>query len=89
MHVLCILKLSTHQGSSCIVAFNTLAPSDGVSRIVFHFHMQPSRCVNQIEDVCKDIEKTINQTVQNTLNTLERDCNRISQLIEERIQKDR
>merc|ERR1712110_48805 len=35
------------------------------------------RCVNQIDDVCRDIEKTINQTIQNTLNQLERDCNEI------------
>jgi len=35
------------------------------------------RCVNQIDDVCRDIEKTINQTIQNTLNALERDCNEI------------
>ena len=36
------------------------------------------RCVNQIEEVCKEIEKTINQTIQNTLNTLERDCDNIA-----------
>merc|ERR1712008_389978 len=35
------------------------------------------RCVNQIDDVCRDIEKTINQTIQNTLNQLERDCDNI------------
>lgn len=33
-----------------------------------------SRCVNQIDDVCRTIERTINQTVQTTLNQLERDC---------------
>lgn len=49
---------------------------------------KPSRCVNQIDDVCKDVEKTINQTVQNTLNTLERDCVRIAELVDQRIQKD-
>merc|ERR1712115_285597 len=27
------------------------------------------RCVNQIDEVCKDIEKTIQQTIQNTLNS--------------------
>ena len=32
--------------------------------------LQTVRCANQIEEVCKDIEKTINQTIQNTLNTL-------------------
>ncbi|PVD31260.1 hypothetical protein C0Q70_06672 [Pomacea canaliculata] len=47
-----------------------------------------SRCANQIEEVCKDIEKTINQTVQNTLNALERDCNQISQIVEEKLRED-
>ncbi|GFY73380.1 hypothetical protein TNIN_405881 [Trichonephila inaurata madagascariensis] len=42
---------------------------------------KPVRCVNQIEDVCKEIEKTINRTVQNTLNTLELDCQRIEKAI--------
>ena len=32
------------------------------------------RCVNQIETVCVEIQKTINMTVQNTLNRLEADC---------------
>ena len=44
--------------------------------------LQPVRCVNQIEDVCKDIEKTINQTIQNTLNHLERDCDEIGQQVD-------
>ena len=38
--------------------------------------------MNQIEDVCKDIEKTINQTIQNTLNHLERDCDEIGQQVD-------
>uniref|UniRef100_A0AAX7VPB9 Dynamin N-terminal domain-containing protein n=1 Tax=Astatotilapia calliptera TaxID=8154 RepID=A0AAX7VPB9_ASTCA len=42
---------------------------------------KPSRCVNQIEEVCRTIEKTINQTVQNTLNSLERDCELIVEAI--------
>ena len=46
------------------------------------------RCVNQIEDVCKDIEKTINQTIQNTLNTLEKDCEKIAQLVDKQIEDD-
>ncbi|XP_078087537.1 uncharacterized protein LOC144505303 isoform X2 [Mustelus asterias] len=33
-----------------------------------------TRCVNQIQEVCTTIEKTINRTVQNTLNQLEKDC---------------
>ncbi|XP_047005190.1 uncharacterized protein LOC124625788 isoform X1 [Schistocerca americana] len=49
---------------------------------------QQTRCANQIENVCKDIERTINQTIQNTLNTLEKDCEAISKLVSERLQKD-
>lgn len=50
--------------------------------------IQVVRCANQIEDVCKDIEKTINQTIQNTLNTLEKDCERIAQLVDQTIEED-
>jgi len=46
------------------------------------------RCVNQIEEVCKDVEKTINQTIQNTLNSLEKDCDAIETLVDEAINKD-
>lgn len=45
--------------------------------------------MNQIEEVCNDIEKTINQTVQNTLNTLEKDCENIATLIQEKLEQDR
>lgn len=54
-----------------------------------HFGFQPSRCVNQIEDVCRTIEKTINQTVQNTLNSLERDCELIGEAIADKLSNDR
>ncbi|XP_069194344.1 uncharacterized protein [Procambarus clarkii] len=47
-----------------------------------------TRCVNQIDEVCKDIEKTINQTIQNTLNQLERDCEKISSLVDNAIEAD-
>ena len=47
-----------------------------------------SRCVNQIESACKEIEKTINATIQNTLNTLERDCHAIANKIDKLIEKD-
>uniref|UniRef100_A0A8C1WS66 Si:ch211-11k18.4 n=1 Tax=Cyprinus carpio TaxID=7962 RepID=A0A8C1WS66_CYPCA len=49
---------------------------------------KPSRCVNQIEEVCRTIEKTINQTVQNTLNSLEKDCNLITEAITETLHND-
>ncbi|XP_048058326.1 uncharacterized protein si:ch211-11k18.4 [Megalobrama amblycephala] len=50
---------------------------------------KPSRCVNQIDEVCRTIEKTINQTVQNTLNSLEKDCNLITEAITETLDNDR
>ncbi|XP_073403454.1 uncharacterized protein [Dendrobates tinctorius] len=49
---------------------------------------KPSRCVNQIEDVCKTIEKTITQTVQTTLNALGRDCQKLSEGIESKLRED-
>ncbi|KAG8451907.1 hypothetical protein GDO86_003919 [Hymenochirus boettgeri] len=49
---------------------------------------KPSRCVNQIEEVCKTIEKTITQTVQSTLNTLGRDCQKLTETIEQKLQED-
>jgi len=45
--------------------------------------------MNQIDEVCKDIEKTINLTVQNTLNTLEHDCDQVAQLIDKTLATDR
>ncbi|RWS23177.1 hypothetical protein B4U80_08177, partial [Leptotrombidium deliense] len=51
-------------------------------------YTRPTRCVNQIETVCDQIEKTINYTVQNTLNTLEKDCDRIIHLIDQKIDED-
>ena len=42
---------------------------------------KPTRCANHIEEVGKEIEKTINLTVQNTLNSLERDCDHIAELV--------
>ncbi|CAI5674872.1 unnamed protein product [Oreochromis niloticus] len=50
---------------------------------------KPSRCINQIEEVCRTIEKTINQTVQNTLNSLERDCELIVEAVTDKLINDR
>lgn len=47
-----------------------------------------TRCVNQIEDVCKIVERTIKQTIQNTLNSLEKDTDRVVQVINDKIKKD-
>ena len=50
--------------------------------------LQPTHCVNQIEGVCRDIERTINQTVQNTLSILERHCETLTVKIEKRLERD-
>ncbi|XP_048381421.1 uncharacterized protein LOC125449619 isoform X3 [Stegostoma tigrinum] len=47
---------------------------------------KPARCVNQIQEVCTTIEKTINRTVQNTLNQLEKDCELIINTAEWKLQ---
>ncbi|RNA23184.1 EH domain-containing 3 [Brachionus plicatilis] len=47
-----------------------------------------TRCVNQIEDVCKQVERTIKQTIQNTLNSLEKDSDLIINRINEKIKLD-
>ncbi|XP_059490341.1 uncharacterized protein LOC132205358 [Neocloeon triangulifer] len=46
---------------------------------------KPTRCVNQIEDACREIEKTINQTIQSALNTLGKDCEKIMKLAREKL----
>lgn len=50
---------------------------------------RPARCENQIESVCKEIDKTINQTIQNTLNKFEQDCDNVSVQIEKVLNEDR
>jgi len=46
------------------------------------------RCVNQIDDMCKDIAKTIDLTIQNTLNQLEKDCDTIKAEIDKALKND-
>ncbi|XP_075955490.1 uncharacterized protein LOC142957499 [Anarhichas minor] len=50
---------------------------------------RPSRCVNQIDGVCRTIEKTINQAVQKTLDQLEKDCDLMCSTISSRLEQDR
>jgi hypothetical protein len=38
--------------------------------------------------VCREIEKTINQTVQNALNSLGRDCEKITKITNEKLAAD-
>lgn len=47
-----------------------------------------TRCANQIEDVCKIVEKTIKQTIQNTLTSLEKDTDNVIDVINNKIKKD-
>lgn len=47
-----------------------------------------TRCANQIEEVCKVVERTIKQTIQNTLNSLEKDVDNVVSVIENKIKKD-
>ncbi|KAK9395484.1 EH domain-containing protein 1-like [Crotalus adamanteus] len=49
---------------------------------------KPSWCVNQIKEVCRTIEKTISQTVQHTLNALERDCRLIEEATQHLLEDD-
>lgn len=50
---------------------------------------KPSRCVNQIDEVCQTIEKSINQAVQKTLDQLEKDCDLIYTTIGNKLAQDR
>ena len=43
--------------------------------------IRKTQCVNQIDAVCSQIEKAINSTIQNTLNSLEKDCDQVTELI--------
>ncbi len=51
-------------------------------------NQQKTRCVNQIDEVCKQIEKTIKQTIQNTLNSLEKDTEMIISQINHKLKQD-
>jgi hypothetical protein len=47
------------------------------------------RCENQIDEVAKEVSKVIDQMIQGTLNTLEKDCEAISARVDEKLEKDR
>ncbi|KAF4523226.1 hypothetical protein B566_EDAN011764 [Ephemera danica] len=49
---------------------------------------KPTKCMNQIDEVCREIERTINKTVQNALNSLGRDCESVLRLAKDRISID-
>ena len=72
--------------SSCVETYMYLVNPNWFHCIVFNVvSLQPARCANQIEEVCKEIEKTINQTIQNTLNTLEKDCEKIADTVDKKL----
>lgn len=50
--------------------------------------IRPTNCTNQIESVCTQIEKAIKYSIQNTLNTLEKDCETVTELINAKIEED-
>lgn len=50
--------------------------------------IRPTNCTNEIETVCIQIEKTIKFSIQNTLNTLEKDCEQVNELIYAKIEED-
>uniref|UniRef100_A0A9R1SR68 Si:ch211-11k18.4 n=2 Tax=Cyprinus carpio TaxID=7962 RepID=A0A9R1SR68_CYPCA len=85
-------KLNEKQGDRLRFYLSKADEAGGETQQVWLRHfltVNPSRCVNQIEEVCRTIEKTINQTVQNTLNSLEKDCNLITEAITETLHNDR
>lgn len=47
-----------------------------------------SKCVNQLDVICQEIESTINLTIQNTLNQLQDDCKLLSTTIDQRLDAD-
>jgi GTPase SAR1 family protein len=49
---------------------------------------KPTRCVNQIEETAKEIERTIQLTIQNTLNQLERDCGVMASRVDQMMRED-
>ncbi|GAA6100428.1 uncharacterized protein si:dkey-98f17.5 [Tachysurus ichikawai] len=58
-------------------------------RLLRRSRLNPSRCVNQIDEVCETIEKSINQAVQKTLDQLEKDCDLITSTISNKLEQDR
>ena len=56
---------------------------------ILYFIVQNPRCENQIDELCREIEKTINHNIQNTLNTLEKDGDTIVDRIDHRISADK
>lgn len=53
------------------------------------FVSKKTGCANQIDDLCNYIEKTIKQTIQNALNTLEKDSDMLIEMVNDTLNKDR
>ena len=50
--------------------------------------LQPTKCANQIEEVCQEIKKVIDQTIQTALNNLEKDCDYFRNKVQTRLRLD-
>lgn len=50
---------------------------------------QAPRCENELEELCREVEKAITQNIQNTLNTLEKDAITIATQIDAALERDR
>ena len=51
--------------------------------------LQSVSCENQIDELCVEIEKTINKSIQNALNSLERDAQLVADRITSKLKQDR
>ena len=51
--------------------------------------LETPKCENQLERVEKQIEKTISQMMQSTLNSLERDSEKVATAIDQMLDRDR
>jgi N12 class adenine-specific DNA methylase len=50
--------------------------------------LQVSKCANQIDELCSAVEKTIEQAVQNCLNNLEKDAQKLKEKLKLRLRED-
>lgn len=55
----------------------------------FLFILKPTRCANQIDEVCAEINKTIDHTIQHALNNLEKDCDSFRNKVQARLKLDK
>lgn len=51
--------------------------------------LEQSRCANQIEEVCNQVDKKIEETLQNCLNDLKADVEKCEKVLDERLIADK